>query len=220
MSNGLTAKESSELARHEKRISEGLQSFVEVGTSLMAIRDGRLYRASYVTFDKYTKDKWDFTKSRANQLIGACEVRQGLTTTVAKTDLPRTERASREVAKAPKEKQAEVVKKAAAKAASENREPTAKDYAAVVGELAADPPDDQPVQPSARSQPAKSKQGTPKDSADALIDTVIKQHMSPAIRMFLKIAECNGGKGKVYKDLDDATNVILRCLKQMRNGAQ
>lgn len=123
------------LAKHEKIIERGTLVFIEVGNALAAIRDEQLYKLSHKTFEDYVLKRWGFSRLRAYQLIEASEVTRNLYTIVDKTALPPNEAQLREIAKAPKEKQAEVVKKAAEKAAEENRKPTAKDYKKVVGEL-------------------------------------------------------------------------------------
>ena len=48
--NELSTTESRELERCEATIEAGLQTFVEVGTALLKIREGRLYRATHRTF--------------------------------------------------------------------------------------------------------------------------------------------------------------------------
>jgi hypothetical protein len=70
----LTVIERSELERHEATIERGLQTFVDVGKALMAIRDGRLYRESHGTFEDYCNERWNIGSSRARQLIDAAKV--------------------------------------------------------------------------------------------------------------------------------------------------
>ncbi|HUY25672.1 MAG TPA: hypothetical protein VMV09_10285, partial [Candidatus Saccharimonadales bacterium] len=62
----------------EKVIERGLASFVEVGEALLTIRDNRLYRSSFSTFEDYCKDRWGITRQRAHQLIDAYEVVEAL----------------------------------------------------------------------------------------------------------------------------------------------
>jgi hypothetical protein len=84
MTEELTVIEQNNLVELEKTIQKNLTAFYEVGFALMQIRDNRLYREQYGTFEEYCKEKWGFTKSRANQLIAASEVADNLTTFVAK----------------------------------------------------------------------------------------------------------------------------------------
>jgi hypothetical protein len=115
----------------EGTIKTQVQSFVEVGTALLKIRDERLYREKAETFEGYCQTEWGFTRRRAGQLIEAAAVVQALPepapapaeksndpdlqtgTKVPKTGTVANERVAREVAKAPPEKRAEVVQKAA-----------------------------------------------------------------------------------------------------------
>lgn len=70
----LTAAESDHLAECEATISRGLETFREVGDALMSIRDNRLYRAQFETFEAYAEQKWGFSKTHANRLVAASSV--------------------------------------------------------------------------------------------------------------------------------------------------
>jgi hypothetical protein len=67
----LSAPESREFERHEKVIQRGIKNFHEVGAALMAIREGKLYRAKYGTFEDYCRKKWKMSRQRAYQLCAA-----------------------------------------------------------------------------------------------------------------------------------------------------
>ncbi len=43
-------------------ISLGLKTFVEVSHALKEIRDSKLYRQEYPTFDKYCREKWGWSR--------------------------------------------------------------------------------------------------------------------------------------------------------------
>src|SRR5437763_172852 len=76
-------------------IQAGLDTFVEVGQALLAIRDGRGYRyADCTTFEGYCQQRWGISRPRAYQLIDAAEIAEVLSTTV---DIP-NERQAREIA--------------------------------------------------------------------------------------------------------------------------
>ena len=49
----MTSNELSILSKHESVISKGLKTFSDVGNALLAIRDGRLYREQFPTFEEY-----------------------------------------------------------------------------------------------------------------------------------------------------------------------
>jgi hypothetical protein len=56
-----------------------MEEFVRVGTTLKTIRDERLYKADgYKTFEDYCRKKWDWSRSRAYQIIDSAELRMVL----------------------------------------------------------------------------------------------------------------------------------------------
>lgn len=91
----LTTTEQQELAAYEMAIRDGLDAFYRVGSALAAIRDKRLYRAEFATFEDYCRDKWAISRQRAYQLIDANDVMDNLSTIV---DKPSTESQARELA--------------------------------------------------------------------------------------------------------------------------
>lgn len=70
----LSVIEQNELERCEVVIKQGLETFIEVGTALMTIRDKRLYRANHATFEDYCRGVWGMSRSRAHRLIEASDV--------------------------------------------------------------------------------------------------------------------------------------------------
>jgi len=70
----LNIEESHELERCEVVIKQGLNTFIEVGEALFIIRDKRLYRREFNTFEDYCQQKWALGKRYVNQLIQASEV--------------------------------------------------------------------------------------------------------------------------------------------------
>lgn len=62
------------LAILEETIEAGMSSFVLVGEALLEVRDSRLYRVNYPTFEAYCKGRWHFSHQRASQLMTAAEV--------------------------------------------------------------------------------------------------------------------------------------------------
>lgn len=103
----LPAADAAELAQHEAVIERGLQTFYEVGTALLAIRDKRLYRADYSTFEDYCRERWQMGRNYVNKLITAAEVVTNLGTNVPilPTTLPTTESQARELVGLDKEAQ-------------------------------------------------------------------------------------------------------------------
>lgn len=105
----LDATERTDLANCEEVIDKGLRTFVEVGTALLTIRDRRLYRAQYGTFEDYCQERWGMSRQRANQLVASAETMLILTTTVVICNdspiLPATESQARPLTQLPPEAQ-------------------------------------------------------------------------------------------------------------------
>lgn len=73
-SQTLAPNEQFRLEQCEKAIERGLNTFVEVGRALTEIRDAKLYRIGFKTFEAYCKERWEIDRSRAYQLIGQANV--------------------------------------------------------------------------------------------------------------------------------------------------
>jgi len=99
----LDATERAALTDCEATIERGLQTFVEVGTALLTIRDRRLYRAQYKTFEDYCQERWGMSRPRAYQMIDAAAVVGTLSTIVDK--VPTTESQARPLTQLPPEVQ-------------------------------------------------------------------------------------------------------------------
>ena len=66
----LSPDDAADLAEHEAIIEAGQLTFIEVGNSLMAIRDNELYTQD--TFEQYLAERWPaISKRRGYQLIDA-----------------------------------------------------------------------------------------------------------------------------------------------------
>lgn len=70
----LTAAEADLLEQAETTIARGIKTFIEVGEALTQVRDNRLYRANFITFDDYCQDRWGFDRTRAQNFITASRV--------------------------------------------------------------------------------------------------------------------------------------------------
>jgi hypothetical protein len=93
----LTVPEQRRLSDLETVIERGLATFIDVGQALLAIREGRLYRATHETFASYCLERWGFSDSRGRQLIAA--VKTVTAVTAAGLPAPATEREARELAR-------------------------------------------------------------------------------------------------------------------------
>lgn len=96
----LSDREQADLLLYEGIIHRGLQSFVELGHALSAIRNKHLYRAKYETFEAYCKDRWMYHRSYAYSLINASMV-AGHLSAIADIPKPTHESQVRPLAKLP-----------------------------------------------------------------------------------------------------------------------
>lgn len=92
----LTGPEMDRLAMCEEVIERGLATFVDVGMALLEVRDSRLYRLAYPTFEAYCEARWNMSRSRAHRLIEAAGVASNLLPT---GNIPANERTARELAR-------------------------------------------------------------------------------------------------------------------------
>lgn len=100
----LTPEEADALAAQEAVIARGLQTFYDVGTALTTIRDGRLYRGDFGTFEDYCQSRWNMTRQHANRLVASAEVLRNLEP-IGST-LPASESQARPLAQLPPDQQA------------------------------------------------------------------------------------------------------------------
>ena len=100
----LSTQEKHSLATYEKVIEKGVALFHETGHALMQVRDEKLYRGEYDSFEDYLSRKWNLTSSRARQFIAASKT---LDSVEISTNL--NEGQAKELAKVPKEKRQEVI---------------------------------------------------------------------------------------------------------------
>jgi hypothetical protein len=96
-----------ELNKCEKVIRDGEDTFVKVGAALEKIRDKRLYRAKYDTFEEYCQERWGFGRRYANLMIQSGVAVKSLPKDLG-TIVPNLE-AGKALAKVPVENRAEVV---------------------------------------------------------------------------------------------------------------
>ena len=122
----LSKREEMLLADLESVIEANMNGFVLAGSALAKIRDQRLYRIQYPTFEEYLLRVWDMARATAYQLMEAAEVHDNLKKTFQDNDgaqgsfvrhggqneviLPRNERQARPLTSLPPDKQKEVWK--------------------------------------------------------------------------------------------------------------
>lgn len=132
MSEILTPQESVRLCELERVIQKGKDTFVEVGNALAEIRDSRIYRATFKTFEDYCQERWQFRRDYVNKLIAASSVVSNLDTMVSKPD---NERQARPLAKLPAEQQPAAWGKAQEIAKEEGKPVAARHVEAAVAEI-------------------------------------------------------------------------------------
>ena len=109
----------SKLAEHEGKMRE-LQH--EFGTHLAVIRDERLYRADFSTFEEYCREVWNFGRDTANKKIQAAKVVNELTAGLDKILSIPNEATAREFTEVPKEDRPKVAEAAKQVAAEKGRD--------------------------------------------------------------------------------------------------
>lgn len=107
----LSVSEKEQLSRLEETVERGLKTFVDVGTALMVIRDSKLYRQDFNTFEEYCQKRWSMGKSRVYQMIDAATVVDNLQKSKI-LDFPPNESQARALSKLPADVQREVYDKA------------------------------------------------------------------------------------------------------------
>lgn len=102
----LTHAEEIALADCEQRIETGIKGFIETGSALTFVRDNRLYREHYETFEAYLEGRWGISRRHGYQLMESAQA----VSSIEHTGLPLPERESqaRELAKVPEPDRADV----------------------------------------------------------------------------------------------------------------
>lgn len=94
----LSLTEQTELQEMEGIIETGLRTFYEVGRAMATIRDSRLYREAYDTFEEYCKDRWDMGINYADRLLRSTKVIENIKSVPMGTK-PANERQTRPLTK-------------------------------------------------------------------------------------------------------------------------
>jgi|GEM_PF-2853339 len=166
----LTPAEQDRLDRCETVIERGLRTFMEVGSALAVIRNERLYRAEYATFEDYCRRRWDMGRNYVNKLVTAGEIVTSLGTTVPKQHLPANEAQVRPLSKLKDpEQQRQAWERAVARAP--DGKITGDHVEHIVNEMLAQQPHDEADDPPAANAPA---------AANALPDLPDLQGILPA----------------------------------------
>lgn len=146
--NMLSQKEADQLMDCEQVIQRGLDGFLAVAGALVTIREGKLYRYKFATFEEYCQTRWEMSARRAQQILAGARVVEGLAashraaraadpTLPEKAAVPANERTARAVAAVPEGKRIEVWAGSLEEAKAQGRlSPTAKDVQKVAERVA------------------------------------------------------------------------------------
>lgn len=198
----LDTLERGELEKQEKVIREGMQTFVEVGKALATIRDKKLYREEYKTFEKYCEQKWGFKRARAYQLIESAGIAAKVSTS-GRQKQPTSERQTRPLKELPENERSEAWEEAQQEAGG--KEPTGKQVEEVVARRRQPEPEPEP-EPEAPQSPideALSRDGELKDILSSIDDArkKVKAVTDTDIAAFLNVKE-------LQSDLKNARNEV------------
>jgi len=127
-----TMDDATELSGHEEIIKKHKAGFIKVGLALLAIRDKRLYRRHYNSFQEYCSQRWGFGRAHAHRFIEAAAIAIELS---PMGDTPACERQVRPLVKLKPEQRVEAWTAANGTAASEGRTVTTHDVEAAVTEI-------------------------------------------------------------------------------------
>ena len=171
-----------DLFEHEKVIEQGLAGFIDVGLSLLAIRDGKKYRhAGYATFEHYCQRRWSIGHSRGRQLMSAATIASDLET--ATIVAPEREAQVRPLRTVAPDERAEVWAEAVESA--DGGQPTAKQVEAVV----------------AKRQPPKKDH--PATFSDAILTTIAGHLPDTGV-----VLDPFAGTGRVHELATDTRQTI------------
>jgi hypothetical protein len=171
--SSLSTGEQAQLAACETVIARGLRVFTEVGSALMRVRDGRLYRARFKTFEDYCDQRWSISRPRAYQLMEAASVVSTVVDKAPDLPAPSNERQVRELAKVPEPERAKVWRETVERTEGK---PTAAAVQAVREERAPAPAATTFLAPVPESP--RADQAAPTDP-EQLVAQAVDRHLGP-----------------------------------------
>jgi hypothetical protein len=188
----LTEDQKIQLQICEAMLQLASHSFVEAGLALAEIRDDELFIDDYPSFEAYCRDKWQYSKRHANQMIAAAQVVKCLGTTSSQQ--PEHETQVRHlVGLSPQNAQAAWIR-AAEKAG--RRKITARMVKAAIQEIM--PPAPQPATPSQQSKADQRK--------------LLLEHIKDLLKLILQKAGHDALLEKA-QSIDQLANSILAAKK-------
>ncbi len=92
----LILSERAALARLERIVQKGLEYLLDMGKALLEIREDRLYRAEFRTWEDYCQQRWGMTRRHAERLLKGAQIIHDLKARLEPgTPLPGNERLAR-----------------------------------------------------------------------------------------------------------------------------
>lgn len=192
----LTVTDRADLRQCEKVIEHGLRQFLLVGTALMQIKENKLYREQFSTFEEYVKERWQRSASWAYRTIEAAQCKNRVSL-LPIGDKLNTERQLREWAKIPEEHEKEVAE-AIASNLIEDEPITASLIKKTAAEYFAEP-----------ENVAHGRQNEVAEKPDWRdLRSVILQHVRSAYR---ELPELN--KQRPHANYDEAVTLLHRAVE-------
>lgn len=195
----------SALARCERIISAGMESFIEVGKALAEVRDSKLYEGKYKTFEDYCEQRWEFGRHCGYLLISAAKVMESVDNCQHR---PANEAQARELGKAP-EKDRKKVMKAAAAAAPKDDKGKPKITAAIIEKAVSDTvPLNEAMGKTKPKKPAKAKSEPDTPKAEKVIDGCGNVVTDPHLMIVFK-ARAD------FKAIQNQIRALQKAVKEM-----
>lgn len=176
----LTTKETNQFTKLDAIIVAGAKTFMEVGDALMKVRDAKLYRAKFATFEEYTESRGVSIRQAYRYMVAAETAKELKNVTRVSHDSDpinieviegASENALNELAKTAPEKRAKVAAKAAKNNGGKLTTKSIKEAAAELDHKAKPIVDVEPVK---KELPAPAPVETEKPMTPGLFETTIQ----------------------------------------------
>jgi hypothetical protein len=201
----LSTTEQSELEALEIVINKNMTSFYQVGSALAKIRDSKLYRETYSTFEDYCKDRWDMSRPRAYQLIDSSIAIDSVSTMVDKK--PINERQTRPLTKLKTPEQQQAAWKTVIETAPEGKI-TASHVSRVVSKIRKESTENE-VKKQVDKQRSFSAKKFSENDMKGNISYIVDEEMNKAFENFYREIQ----RARLEKWVDTPKEAALYMLK-------
>lgn len=130
----LSKVERARFQKLDKAVQSGIGAFVVVGMALKEIRDSKLYRDHYRTFEEYVQERHDISRRRGYELIDAAETVHHLEVCANCAQTPANEGQCRALADLPLDQRAAAWEEVVQRSEETGERITARLIASVVGQ--------------------------------------------------------------------------------------